>query len=62
VTRQVSEAGRTKLAIAPTGAFARGLEHRATRSNIRIAFTARDGVTLVKHVRIRLARRSPLAR
>jgi streptogramin lyase len=61
VALHVSAAGRAKLAISPTGTFARSLEHRATRTRMRISFTPAGGDPLVRHVRVRLAQRSQLA-
>jgi hypothetical protein len=61
VALHVAAAGTAKLAISPTGAFARSLEHRATRTRIRIAFTPAGGDTLVRHPRVRLAKRHPPA-
>ena len=56
VTHHVSAAGRVKLAISPTGAFARSLKGHAARSRITVTFTPTGGAMLVKHTRIRLAR------
>lgn len=58
VTSHVSGTGRTKLAISPTGALARRLEHHAARTKLRIAFTPTGETTLVKQAWVRLARRS----
>jgi len=58
VTRDVSEAGVAKLTVSPTGPLARDLERNRTAwVRITVAFTPTGGPALVRHLRMRLARR-----